>query len=250
MRVRCYLPPEQWGDSVVRVTGREAHHLLRVLRVTSGDVVTCFDGKGSEARAVVEELSRGELTLRLEKKVHRAPPAVRVCLGVSIPGGGKWDQIVSQAAQMGVSEIFPLLTVRGVVKISLKEIEKKLGHWARIAVESAKQSGISWVPVVHPAVPWSKWVSSLEEYDLALIATPEGPHEEVRTLLSSRTPRRLLLLIGPEGDFSPEEIRQAVQHGAHRISLGPVVLKCETAAVAALSILFFLLREFDPRLRV
>ncbi|MBI3332732.1 MAG: 16S rRNA (uracil(1498)-N(3))-methyltransferase [Candidatus Omnitrophica bacterium] len=242
-RIRCYLPKGGWDRSPVRIAGREAHHLLHVLRVTPGFKVTCFDGEGNEAEGVVAEVTRRDLLLRLKGKGRASVSGWQITLGVAIPQGGKLDQIVNEATQLGVSRIIPLSTARGVVKVSAEALGRKLAHWTRIAVEAGKQSGVSRLPAIDPVTSWSGLIRSISGYDLALIAAIEGPHEEIRALLSRGSARTILLLIGPEGDFTPEEIRQAVQAGAHRVSLGETVLRCETAAVAAVSILSFLLRE-------
>lgn len=242
MKVRCYLPLGLWNQPAVRISGREAHHLIHVLRMTAGAEVTCFDGQGNEAEAVVTEVTRREITVRMNgKKKFQATPW-RITLGVAVPQGGKLDQIVNEATQMGVGRIVPLATARGGVKISAEASGRKLAHWTQIAVEAGKQSGSSRLPAIDPVTPWPNLIKSLSGYDLVLVAAVDGPHEELKALLTQGSPKAILLLIGPEGDFTPQEVEEAVRAGAHRISLGPTVLRCETAAAAAVSVISFLLR--------
>lgn len=242
MNRRCYLPPRDWGKGEVGITGREAHHLAHVLRVKPGAVLTCFDGEGHEAEGIVCRVTRRELFLKLKAKREIPPPPWQLSLGVAIPKGSRLDPIVDQATQLGVSQILPLLTCRGVI-----QSEVRLPRLVQIAIEAARQSGLSRLPVIHPATPWSHCVRSFGGYDRVLMATVQGPHEDLNRLLRDPLLSNLLVLIGPEGDFTPEEIREAEEAGAHRISLGPTVLRVETAAIAAVSVLSFLLRKFFLR---
>lgn len=241
--IRCYLPPGSWETSPVRLAGREAHHLAGVLRVREGDSVTCLDGQGREAEAKVLGASSGEVLLRLGPVREVPAPASPVTLAAAIPGQGKLDDIVNQATQLGVARIIPLVTERTVVRLAPERAASKLEHLQQVALEAIKQSGAAYLPEIEPTTRWSDVLPTFSRYGLVLMATPEGPHESLSRLLQAGAPRSTLLLIGPEGDFSPGEIAQAVAAGARRISLGPQVLRCETAAVAALAVLRFLLRE-------
>ena len=248
MRARCFLPPEAWtAGPEVRLTGREAHHLTRVLRVRRGDTVSCFDGCGREAEAVVREAGPKGLLLAMGPARQVPFPIPAVSLGIAVPGQGKLDEIVNSATQLGVRRILPLLTERTVVHLTPDRFNRKQAHLNQIAIEAAKQSGVSFLPEIQPLIPWREFLPTWAEYDRVLMATVEGPHEDLREILRPGGLAGLLLLIGPEGDFSPEEIRQGSQAGARRIGLGPSVLRCETAVVSALSILRFVLREGDRR---
>jgi len=249
VRVRCYLPPELWADSTIRVSGNQAHHLIHVLRVSPGMTVTCFDGQGMEAVAVVEGVNRREVSLHLNERRHLPDRLWRVALGMAIPRHGKLDEVIDQATQLGVGEVAPLLTRRGVVKLSAADGEKKRSRWAQIAIEAGKQSGGTRLPRIQPVALWKDFVRSWAgaDYDLILIAAVEGPHQPLSPLVSEGTARNVLVLIGPEGDFTPEEIREAIEAGAHRISLGPNVLRCETAAVIAIGLVSFLLQERERK---
>ena len=243
MGLRCYLPPEAWSGLRVRLSGREAHHLSRVLRIHPGDSVTCFDGQGTEADATVVQMNSREIILQMGLQRQASPSPWDISIGIAVPGQGKLEEIISQATQLGVSRIIPLATQRSVVHRSPEQFSRKLDHLRQVAIEALKQCGLSRIPEIESIAPWKGLLAILHRYDLVLISTVEGPHEALRDLVATQRPKHLLLLVGPEGDFSPEEIQQAVQAGAHRVSLGPSVLRCETAAVAAVSIVSFLLRE-------
>lgn len=245
VKVRCYLSPESCADSAVRVSGNQAHHLIHVLRVTPGTAVTCFDGQGMEACAVVEEVGPREVVLHLKERRALPDRAWHVALGMALPRHGKLDEVIDQATQLGASDVVPLLTHRGVVRISSADGEKKRGRWMQIAIEAGKQSGVARLPRIQTVARWKDFVKSWVGvgYNLILIGAVEGPHESLSTLISEGTARNVLLLIGPEGDFTPEEMEQAVQAGAHRISLGENVLRCETAAVVGIALVSHLLNN-------
>ncbi|MCM8812245.1 MAG: 16S rRNA (uracil(1498)-N(3))-methyltransferase [Candidatus Omnitrophica bacterium] len=244
LKARCYIPSDAWeGNGRLRLSGREAHHLSRVLRIKPGDWVSCFDGAGTEAVACVRSVDpRAGIDLEIKEKKRLPPLSGGITLASAIPQSGKIDQIIDQATQFGVRRIIPVTTARGVVRISQEDSKKKLLRWNRIAVEAAKQSKVSHLPLIDPALPWDRLVCRFKEFDLALVAAVEGPHEPLAGLLKGRERSSILLIIGPEGDLTPEELAQADAAGARRFSLGPTVLRCETAAVAALSLISYVLR--------
>jgi 16S rRNA (uracil1498-N3)-methyltransferase len=243
MRIRCYLPPERWSQTVVPLNGREVHHLAHVLRVRAGLQVTCFDGQGTRAQAIVRSVTRKGVWLELGPRQTVPPPSWKISLAVAVPKKGRMDQIVDQATQLGVHRLIPLLTARGVVRISTQEWPRRQQRLHQIAIEAAKQAGVDRLPVLDPAIPWNRFLLSLSGYDRILIATLEGPHEEPSDLLSDPGVKEVLLMIGPEGDWTAQEIKQAAKVGSHRISLGPTVLRCETAVVSGLSIVATFLRR-------
>ena len=213
------------------------------MRIHTGDSVTCFDGQGTEAEAFVVRINSREVILQMGPQRKITPPAWDISLGIAVPGQGKLEEIISQATQHGVSRIIPLSTQRTVAHFTPEQFSRKLIRLRQVAIEALKQCGGSRIPDLQSITPWKELLAALGSYDLVLMAAVEGPHEGLRDLVMKQRPRHLLVLVGPEGDFSPEEIRQAVQAGAHRVSLGPSVLRCETAAVAVVSIVSFLLRE-------
>lgn len=242
MGVRCYIPPEQWQE-LCEVKGNPAHHLLHVLRVRPNQRITCFDGLGNEAQGLVTRIGRQSLFLRLGPLQSIQSEEGLISLGVALPRGGRLDRIVNQATQLGVRELIPIATARGVVRLTAAGFEKKRKRLSQIAVEAAKQSGVDWLPQIQPLVSWKGLLELFHDDDLILLASLEGPHENLQRLLSDARIKRVLILIGPEGDFTPEEISSAVSHGAHRISLSAHTLRCETAAVVAVGLVSFLLQR-------
>ena len=241
---RCFLPPDRWkpGHSL---QDREAHHLIHVLRIHPGDKVLCLDGEGRAAEAIVKTVRRSAVILDLGEPYLLPKPLIQITLAVAVPGQGKLDAIISAASQLGAERIIPMITQRCVVRLSEERFRRKQEHLHQVAVEALKQSGSGWLTAIDPFTLWDDVVSTFSEYTLVLVAAVEGPYELCRDLLASR-PRRILLLVGPEGDLAPEEIRHAVEAGAHRMSLGSTILRTDTACTAALAILNFFAREGAP----
>ncbi|MBI3322751.1 MAG: 16S rRNA (uracil(1498)-N(3))-methyltransferase [Candidatus Omnitrophica bacterium] len=241
--VRSFLPPERLAEGEVSLSGEEAHHLSRVLRVRPGDPVVLFDGQGREADAVVRKARPGEILLQAGPIRSAPAPEWTITLGISVPGNVKLDTIVNQATQLGAGRIIPVTTERSVVRVPPEKWRSKGERLGRIAVEAAKQSGVPHVPTVAPLTPWADVLASFPLYDLVLLASVGGPHEPLSGLVRGRKGGNILLLIGPEGDFTPQETRAAVAASARLFSLGPTVLRCDTAASSSLSLVSFFLRE-------
>jgi 16S rRNA (uracil1498-N3)-methyltransferase len=218
----------------------EAHHALHVLRLKLGDALTVFDGYGREAQCAIAEIS-GD-TVRLKVLTQSTTPALpcRITLAQAIPKKSM-DLIVQKATELGVAVIVPLLSDRTVVKVN--EDSKRVDRWRDIALDACKQCGNNWLPEIQPPQPAHDFLASLPGYDLKLIASLEPDARPLKTILAGTQTLgysdtfSVLLLIGPEGDFSPAELSMAKSAGCLSLSLGPLVLRAETAAIYALSIL-------------
>lgn len=202
-----------------------------------------FDGEGREAEAVVSGVGAREALLRMGPIRARPPSPWEITLALAVPGNVKMDEIVNQAIQLGAGRIVPLVTERTVTRFTPERWRSRQERLNRIAVETAKQCGVGRLPSVEPLARWEEFLGAFPSYDLILMASVEGPHEPLASVLAEKPARNVLLLIGPEGDFTREEIEAAVARGTRRFSLGPTILRCETAAASALSILGFLLRS-------
>ena len=241
--LRAYLPPESWAEGAIYLTGREAHHLRDVLRLRSGAELICFDGRGREAAARVRSLDRKGVALEVAAaRIVPAPPC-EVTLVAAVPANAKLEQLVDQAAQMGVAAFIPLQTARTVVRLKADQRARKLERLRQVAIEAAKQCGIPRLPRIDPITPWKELLGRFSEPDLVLLCLVEGAAGWIPQALPQPLPKRVWLLIGPEGDWSPEEIREAQAQGARTVSLGPTTLRCETAAVAALAQLHLALQS-------
>lgn len=246
---RFHLPPERCRGSTLALLDEEAHHAARVLRVQSGERVTVLDGAGGEFLCEVGDVTKREVALRVvERKVHLAPPC-QITLLVAIPKGKIIESIIEKATELGTHRIMPLLTERVTTQLDKESAAEKGAKWQRVAVEAIKQCGAAWLPKVEPPVALKEFLASGERFDLALVGALQGEARHPRELLCEfgvqrgARPRSVGIWIGPEGDFTPEELAAIQNAGAKPITLGPLVLRVETAAIYCLSFLNYELRS-------
>jgi 16S rRNA (uracil1498-N3)-methyltransferase len=234
---RFHLPPESWQTGVL--AGDEARHLSQVLRIKPGETITVFDGRGNRAEAAVLSVSRDEVALRLGETLMAPAPRPAITLAQAVPKGKNMDLIVQKAVELGVAAIQPLVTKNTIVQPG----EGKSGKWRRTALEACKQCGQDTLPDITDALPFDRWIGS------GAGDPPTGPHLRLIASLApgARPLREVLrarpgttaatLLIGPEGDFTPEETAAALGAGFQPVSLGGIVLRVETASLFCLSVL-------------
>lgn len=235
---RFFLSPQQWTADPLTLDAEESHHCADVVRLGVGDAVTVFDGKGREALATITLAHRKGVVLTITSMVQFAPRSAHVALAQAIPKGKNMELIIEKAVELGASDIFPLITDRTVVRLDEIEARKKQEKWQRIALEACKQSGQSWLPQVHVPQSLAKFLALQSPFDLQLIAALHPSAQKLQTILSNQVqPLRACVLVGPEGDFSPTELTQAVTAGYQPWTLGPSILRAETAALFCLSVL-------------
>ncbi|HEY8961560.1 MAG TPA: RsmE family RNA methyltransferase [Luteolibacter sp.] len=235
---RFFLPSDAWADEAW-LTGDEAKHLSQVLRIRAGETVAVFDGNGRRADAVVREVARDRAKLELGPAVETPPLKPAVTLAFAIPKGKNMDLVVQKAVELGVSSIQPLVTRRTIVQPGEGKAEK----WRRVALEACKQCGLDHLPVIAEPLMFSGWLAKREGGDLALIASlAPGARPMKEAVRTPEAPRAVTVLIGPEGDFTPEETTAALAARFRPVTLGVNVLRAETAALFCLSALRY---EFD-----
>jgi 16S rRNA (uracil1498-N3)-methyltransferase len=228
---RFYLPNLQ--QPVLAVD--EAHHALHVLRLKVGDPLNVFDGRGHEAQVRIAEITKDSVRLSILQHSNTAPLRCRITLAQAIPKKSM-DLIVQKATELGAASIVPLVSERSVVK--LDEHSRRMERWCEIALEACKQCGNNWLPEIQPPQKARDFLTSPGKFDLKLIASLQPDSKPLKVLLGDAPkPSSVLILIGPEGDFTPAELILAKSAGCLPLSLGPLVLRADTAAIYALSIL-------------
>lgn len=241
---RFYIPTEDWNPENPRLTGDELHHCRDVIRCAPGDRLVVFNGAGVEADAELVSLGRQEAALRVLSILETPRPAAFITLGQAVPKGKNMDIIIQKATELGAARIVPLLSDRSVVRIDdAAELGKRREKWRRIVVEACKQCGQNWIPEVAAPVRVDEFLKKQPapgaDNDLRLVAAISDQTRPLHEILEERdSPAlRATVLIGPEGDFTPAELSEAVNAGYQPLSLGPIVLRSETAAIYTLSIL-------------
>ena len=243
---RFYVAPENWAPRGLALRGSEAHHARNVLRMQAGDKLVLFNGKGRELTAEIANVADNEIRLRKLHEAETAPLRCRIVLGQAIPKGKNMDLIVQKAVEIGAAEIAPIISDRTIVQLDSESASQKQTKWQQIAIEAAKQCGQNWLPRIHAPKKLAEFFSASERaFDLRLIGSlqPDAQHFKkiLETYLSEQgdRPRSVLMLVGPEGDFTPAELALARHHGCQPITLGPIILRVETAAIYCLNVLSY-----------
>jgi 16S rRNA (uracil1498-N3)-methyltransferase len=242
---RFYLAQGQWNAGALSLIGSEAHHCRNVLRLASGDKLVVFDGRGRELTGEIISVDSGEIRLRKLHEAQTPPLRCQITLGQAIPKGKNMDLIVQKAVEIGATEIAPIISDRTVVRLDEESAAGKQTKWQAVAVEAAKQCGQNWLPQVHAPQTMAKFFEERRRFDLQLIGSLQTDAVHLKTILADYErehgdrPRSVLMLVGPEGDFTPAELSLARSHGCRPITLGPIVLRVETASIYCLSVLSY-----------
>ena len=242
---RFYIAPENWQPGSPVLTGSEAHHCRNVLRLETGDKVVLFDGDGRELTAEITSRDGAQIHLRKLHEAKTPPLRGQITLGQAIPKGKNMDLIVQKAVEIGATEIAPILSDRTVVRLNEESADSKQARWQTVAIEAAKQCGQNWLPTIHAPQKMKDFFSHAATVDLRLIGSLQPDAVHLKKILGNYSeqhgdrPKSVLMMVGPEGDFTPAELALAKTHGCLPITLGPIILRVETAAIYCLSVLSY-----------
>jgi 16S rRNA (uracil1498-N3)-methyltransferase len=241
---RFFVPASSFEGERVRLSREQAHQVRQVLRLEPGDTVMVLDDCGTEYEVTLTAVEQKEAVGRVVS-THPAvgEPKVQLTLFQSLLVREKFEWVLQKATEIGVVQIVPVLTARGLVR--MKQIEEnKLDRWHRIVTEAAEQSHRGRIPRIEPVVSFADVFSRFVGFDRFLIAAPSETVSLREALRGMERPEpALALLIGPEGGFSDEEVALARDQGAIAVSLGPRILRTETAAVVACALILYELGE-------
>jgi len=240
---RFYLPPEECRQPVLTLPEREAHHALHVLRMRPNDRALVLDGAGQEYLCEVAETSRNAVRLLVLQKNTAQPLPCQITLLQAMPKGKLMESIVQKATELGLYRLVPILSERVVPHLDSDRSETKVEKWRGTAIEALKQSGSPWLPWIEPPIRLHDFLNRGERFELPLIASLRSdvrhPRELFRAFYAEkrRLPQSIGVWVGPEGDFTPAEMNAVRGAGALPITLGRLILRTETAALAALAVL-------------
>lgn len=235
-RTRLHIAAEFGVNSTLQLDADQARYLSRVLRLRVGDNLLVFDGLGSEYIASITSLSRSNATLLVdEETLATTESGLKVHLVQGVSRGERMDFVVQKATELGVKRITPVLTEFGVVKLDATRAEKRREHWQKVAASACEQCGRVRLPLIDAPLPLKHWFGNkAERVDTELILKP-GAATPLTRIEAPKT--KVCVLVGPEGGFSNGEFEDAAIAGFRAVSLGPRVLRTETAAVATLAVL-------------
>lgn len=235
---RFFLRTTAGVGAVVELGESDSHHAARVLRLQVGDAVEVLDGAGRRLGARVLEVSKRATRLAVQVE-HRVPAPARVELAPSLLKGKAMDFLVQKVTELGVARLCPLSTERAVVQIRDDEAAEKVLDWTRTAMEACKQCGNPWLPTIETPRSLSDFLSETSP-GILIVASLRPDALVARHLFAHWEPGsvdRVTLVLGPEGDFSPDEEDALRRAGAMPMNLGPLVLRAETAAIAGLALI-------------
>jgi 16S rRNA (uracil1498-N3)-methyltransferase len=249
---RFYLPPQHASGTSLTLTGGEAHHALHVLRVRSGETAMVLDGAGQEYRCEVESCGRQLVGLRVLEQRQVAPPPFQVTLVQGLPKGKLIEAIIQKATELGAYRVVPLLSERVVIRLDKKEAAAKALKWQAVAIEAIKQCGSAWLTKVEAPIALADYLARADAAELAFVGSLKQSSKHPRLYFEdflkqrNRKPRTVSVWVGPEGDFTPAEVEMIQARGVLPITLGPLVLRSETAALYCLSVVNYELQNSAP----
>lgn len=235
MRIpRIYYPNPIPLEEEFTLTDEAGHHIATVLRLKPNHPIVLFNGDGNEYSAQIISVQRRKVIVEADACLSIAKESpLHLHLGQGVSKGDRMDIVLQKSVELGVSEITPVITERCAVKLDESRWEKKLSQWQKIVIGACEQSGRNTLPVLNTPVTLNQWLSS-STVSSRLVLAPGAEQSLVRQPYNTHGYR---LLIGPEGGLSEAEIHLANENGYQSVSLGPRILRTETAALSSLSIL-------------
>ncbi|MDD5126819.1 MAG: RsmE family RNA methyltransferase [Dehalococcoidales bacterium] len=232
---RFYVTHKPAGNYIILDDGEQLHHAREVLRLKVGDEVAAFDIAGNEYLCTIEKIDKQQVSLDIKARKSTALKSVHLTIACAIPKQTRMDDIVDKLTQLGVDMIIPMETERVIVKLDNRKKTARQQHWQKIALSATQQSQRNTIPGIAPVTDISNILEHSQNYDLKLIPTLGGKKQYLRELLAEKKPHNIMVLIGPEGDFTPEEVARAQATGFIPVSLGEAVLRVDTAAITVAS---------------
>ena len=231
---RFYISPEQLNERRPYIEGADARHLRLVLRSQPGDRITVLDGKGNAYQARIVALEREKVYLDLEKYLPENPDRVpEIILAQGYLKDKKMDGLVRQLTELGVARWIPFLAERSVPVPDQNRMVGRYERWQKLSIEAVKQCGRRRPMAIDPVVPFETALDQARDCDTRLIFWEKQSKSETRPSTSVSTAAKVFVMVGPEGGFEPDEVELARQAGFLVLSMGPRILRAETAALAA-----------------
>lgn len=233
LRPRFHTQQDLLPGTAFRLEREPSRHIAKALRMRPGDRLCLFDGAGTEASAVIREIERDRVGVEVvECRDENRESPLDLALAISLSRGDRMDTVVQKATELGVTRILPLISERTGVRLDAARLAKKREHWIRIAISACEQCGRNTLPEINEPVALARILDLVRDSTaLKLLLHPDVPGSAL-----PGTCEKLVLLVGPEGGFSPAEVDAALDAGFEGTSLGPRVLRTETAPLAAITL--------------
>lgn len=233
---RFFVPAKNIGLEAATISDRDqCHHIRDVLRLKAKDRIHIFDGEGREYLCSIKSISNEGIILMIKERHKIGRKRVKITVACAIPKKAKMDEIIDKLTQLGVDEVIPLKTERTVVKLDKEKVKMRTARWQKVVLAASQQSQRSSLPKVSSLKDFREVVLSSSGFDLKLIPHLGPKRKSLKEALGAGDAKNILVLIGPEGDFSDGEVKKAVNAGFISVSLGENVLRIDTAAIAVVS---------------
>jgi len=241
---RFFVNETDIRSSRVIISGGDAKHITKVLRLGRGDYITVSDGKGNDCLAGISKIMPDAVYAEIIGVMGgNTESPIEVCLFQGIPKADKMETIIQKSVELGVKSIVPVMTERTVVRFdNAGSAEKKASRWRKISLEAAKQCNRSIIPGVESPVNFADALELMRSFDLAVIPYENDKLNSLKSFIKKNINRRIAraaVMIGPEGGFSEEEIDKARSFNIETVTLGPRILRTETAGIAVIAILMY-----------
>lgn len=245
MSTRLFVSEALSNGATLELHGEHARYIGRVLRARVGDPVFVFNGEDGEWRAEITGITKSVVSILVQEHHETlTESSLKLHLVQGISRGERMDFVVQKATELGVKRITPVLTDHGVVKLDGSRAEKRQQHWQRVAESACEQCGRIRPPLIDAPIPINRWFGEKQADDSSQLILHPGAATALQDIESPQT--KLCLLIGPEGGFSAKEYEDAGIAGFREVSLGPRILRTETAALAALTVAQLKWGDFRP----
>ena len=233
---RFFTNPENIESEIITITGADAYHIARSLRMAVGDELVISDNTGNTYECTLEKIRDEECICRIIKKsISKSEPSVKVTLYMAYPKGDKLEVVIQKAVELGASRIVPFESSRCIKRPKADKLDKQMPRLSRIAQEAAKQCGRDRLPEVDVPQGFSEMLKDAGQNDLVLFCYEGEEEKTIKDVLESTLPSSIAVIVGCEGGFSPEEAKLAKDAGCVSVSLGKRILRCETAPAYVLS---------------
>jgi 16S rRNA (uracil1498-N3)-methyltransferase len=238
---RYFVPDNQQTNGRIAISGDDYHHIVRVMRMEKGSQLICVLSGGKTARCEIEQITSENVVVRVIEWVEEQTELpIRIYIAHGLPKGDKWEFVIQKGTELGAFAFLPFLAVRSVVKWDAKKADKKIERWKKIAKEAAEQAHRSQIPDVHAPLTIHELIEFAKTIDYRVVAYEEeakhGNHQTLAAIFQQmKRGQSLLAVFGPEGGFSEEEVDLLKQHGFFSCSLGPRILRTETAPLYLLA---------------
>jgi len=242
---RFYCQDADFSKNAIVITDtHEIHHIKDVLRLKKGSSIQIFNAKSQQTDAVIEQLNETAIHVRVGTVKQSEESVHKIILACAPPKKGKFEFIIEKCTELGIDEIIPLKTKRTEVVFEEDKWSGKFKRFDAVAVNAAKQSKRTKVPHISPMTPLPQVLKALDPNGVHVFPSLHNHSQHIAdVLLKAGKQKQVTVFIGPEGDFTPDEVELAIKHGCVPVTLGDTVLKVETAAIAAVALVKFLCRN-------